>query len=64
MVARPIHICSPSELDIADHDFSAKSVMWTGQMQSEMDQLVALTKQTIAESRRLVTEIDRLLARR
>lgn len=64
MVARPIHISSPSELDIADHNFPAKCVVWTDQMRFEMDELLVLTKHTIAESRTLIAEIDRVLARR
>jgi|GraSoiStandDraft_5_1057265.scaffolds.fasta_scaffold124391_2 hypothetical protein len=64
MVARPIHISSPSELDIADHNFPAKCIAWTDQIRFELDDLLVLTKQTIAESRTLMAEIDRMLARR
>jgi hypothetical protein len=49
----------PSELDIRDPNFPAKCMAMTGQMRSEMNELVARTKATIAETRTLMTEIDR-----
>jgi hypothetical protein len=64
MVARPIHISSPSEFDITDRNFPAKCIAWTDQIRYELDDLLALTKQTIAESRTLMAQIDRMLARR
>ncbi len=52
------------ELDIADRNFPTKYVAWTDQIRFEMDGLLALTKQTISESRTLMAEIDLMLARR
>jgi hypothetical protein len=54
----------PSELDIRDHSFPSRCMAMTDQMRSEMNELVALTKATLAESRTLMTEIDCMLARR
>jgi hypothetical protein len=53
-----------SELDIGDPNFPAKCMAWTAQTRSEIDELVILAKGTIATSRTLLAEIDRVLARR
>jgi hypothetical protein len=64
MVARPIHIHSPSQIDFLDPNFPTHSMAWTHQIRSEMEETVALTKVTIAETRVLIKKADRLLARK
>ena len=49
-------------LDTRDPDFPRQAQAWAGEVQGEIAQLVAQTKSTIAESRTLVAEIDRILA--
>ena len=63
MLTRPAHIL-PSELDIRDPGLCAQRGAWTGQMQCEMTELVARAKATIATSRELLKELDRVLASR
>jgi NAD+--asparagine ADP-ribosyltransferase len=58
MLTRPARIL-PSERDIRD---SAQCAAWTNQMKSEMAELIGRTKATIARSRALMKELDRLLA--
>jgi hypothetical protein len=58
MLARPARML-PSERDIRD---PAQCAAWTNQMTSEMAELVGRTKVTIARSRDLLKELDRLLA--
>jgi hypothetical protein len=53
-----------TDLDISDPFFTDKCEVWTRQMRSEMAELVATTRHTIAESRRLMAEVDRLIASR
>jgi hypothetical protein len=63
MATRPSYIL-PSELDARGPDFHAKYVVWRAQMRSEIKETVALTKVTIAGTRVLMAEADRLLGRR
>ena len=63
MLTRPSYIL-PSQLDICDPDFPAQCQRWTAQMRSEMQETITVTKQTLAESRTLMAEIDRVLARK
>ena len=62
MVSRPSHIL-PADLDARDADFAARCMAWRREIRGEMDDLVAHTKQTITESRDLLDNTDRLLAR-
>jgi|SwirhirootsSR3_FD_contig_31_851380_length_360_multi_1_in_0_out_0_1 hypothetical protein len=63
MLTRPSHI-QPTQLDISHPNFPAQSLEWTGRMQREMQETIALTRKTLAESRTAMAEIDRLLARK
>jgi hypothetical protein len=62
MLARPARILSPPDID--DPDFQALCAAWTGQMRHEMQETIATTWDTIAKSRALMAEIDRMLALR
>jgi hypothetical protein len=64
MVSRPIHIFSPSELDIVGSHFRAQCLAWMDQVRLEMKETIGLTKKTIVQSRALMVEADRMLARR
>jgi hypothetical protein len=57
-------VSRPANLDIRDSDFPEKCLLWTHQLQSDMDELIAGTRATLAESRALLQEVDRLLALR
>jgi len=59
VVTRPPTITS--ELDIRD---SAQRAAWEDQIRSEIKETVDLTRVTITQSRTLLAEIDRVLARR
>ena len=63
MTVRPSYIFL-SELDISDPNFPAKCMAWTVQTRSEVDELVALGRASIATSKTLLAETDRLLTRR
>lgn len=60
MLARPPHILSPP--DVWDPDFPAKCQAWTRQKRSEMQELLARTERTIAETKALMKEADRIVA--
>ena len=62
MLTRPSHILVPPNAD--DPDFAARSAAWTSQMRSEMQETIALTKQTLTNSRALMNQIDRVLSRK
>jgi hypothetical protein len=55
---------SPAGLDIRDPDFPRKCVAWQNQQHSEIADLIARTKETLAVSRALMQEADLLLALR
>ena len=61
MLTRPTRIPPP---DIDDPDFGALCRMWTRQMRSEMQETIAVTMHTLAQSRALMAEVDRVLARK
>ena len=61
MMTRPPYIMA-SELDIRDPKFPAQCLAWTGQMRSEMNDLVMMTERTIATSKAVIKKTDRLLA--
>jgi len=60
MLTRPTRILSPP--DISDPDFPALCAAWATQMRSEMQETIALTRRTVAESRALMEEVDRVVA--
>ena len=60
MLTRPSHILVPP--DIWDPKFPDQCAVWTAQMISEMRTTIALTRQTVAESRALLEAVDRVLA--
>jgi hypothetical protein len=62
MLARHQYILSPP--DITDPSFPALCAIWTRQMRSEMQETIALTRKTLAESRALMAEVDRIIARK
>lgn len=53
----------PSKLDIRDPAFPARCMAMTDQMRVEMGELIVLTRKHIDESRVLMAQADRLLAR-
>ena len=55
---------APVDLDVRDPDFARKYFLWAHQLQCEVVELVAGSKETLAESRTLMLEADRLLALR
>ena len=57
MVTRPL-----PHLDVWDPGFAAGCRAWTNQIRSEILETVALTRRTIAESKALIEEADRVLA--
>jgi hypothetical protein len=63
MVTRPSHVL-PTELDVRDPNFPRDSMEWTTHMRWEMNELVALAKKSITESRTLIAEADRVLGQR
>ena len=62
MLTRPAYILSPP--DTTDPNFPALCAVWTGQMRSEMQETIGLTRKTLAESRALMAEVDRIIARK
>jgi hypothetical protein len=54
----------PVKLDPHDPDFEGKSRFWAFEAQSQMNELVLRTRETVDESRELVAKIDRLLDRK
>lgn len=54
----------PIDLNIHDPKFPAKCMALTERMRFEMDAIVIQTKTTIADSRTLILQTDRLLLRR
>jgi hypothetical protein len=63
-MADPRAFSCPADLDIRDPDFAGKYLSWTHQLRCDMDELIAGTRATLAESRALLQEADRLLALR
>jgi len=63
MLHHPAHI-SPSELDVCDPNFRGQLAAWTIQIRSEIEEMFVLTNETIATSKALIEETDRLLALR
>ena len=54
----------PADLDTRDPAFARKYFLWARQVQCEVVELVAGSKETLAQSRALLLEADRLLALR
>lgn len=52
----------PLDLNTRDPDFDRKMLAWTFHVQCEMHELVLITKETIAATRRMIAEADRILA--
>lgn len=61
MLARPSYIL-PSQRDPSDPTFPAQSRQWTDQTRCELQETIARTRKTLADSRTLIREIDRALA--
>lgn len=57
-------VSPPANRNIRDSDFPEKCLLSPHQVQSDMDELIAGTRATLAESRALLQEADRLLALR
>lgn len=55
---------SPSELNCDDPQFPQQIAVWVAQAQHDMQLTVVATKKTIYESRALLANVDRVLARR
>jgi hypothetical protein len=53
-----------TELDYRDPDFPRKCLLWMGQTQREIAEVVANTKITLAESQTAMAEANWLIARR
>jgi hypothetical protein len=58
------HSATPSDLDIRDPDFEYAMGLWANQMHSEINALVAATREVIDDSTAMMAEADRILARR
>jgi hypothetical protein len=58
-----VHTSTPLDLDIRDPDFGRKILAWAFQAQCEMHELFLITKGTIAATRIMIAEADRILAR-
>jgi hypothetical protein len=58
-----LHRPSPSELNCDDPEFPAQIAVWAAQARCEMKESVAAAKKGIAESRALLAEADRMLAK-
>jgi hypothetical protein len=54
----------PLGLDPHDPNFERKSRSWAFEAQCQMNELVLRTRETVDESRELVAEVNRLLARK
>lgn len=54
----------PLELDLHDPEFPRKAVAMRLQIQREFQETLIATKKTIADSRELLAEADRILAKR
>lgn len=63
MATRPAYILA-CEVDVRDPRFPAQCMAWTNQMRSEIQEIIALTNGTIATSKALIKQADRLLALR
>jgi hypothetical protein len=56
------HTSKPFDLDICDPDFGQQMLVWALQVQCEMHELVLNTKETIAATKAMIAEVDRMLA--
>ena len=63
-MAGPSSYDSLPNVDIDHPDFSRQHLMWAYRQQSEIRDLIAGTKETLAESWALLAEADRILALR
>ena len=61
-MARPHHHHWLLDLDCGDPDFRGQMLAWAFQAQSEMHETVLITKETIAATRVMIAEADRILA--
>lgn len=55
---------SPCELDTHDANFPRECIAWASQAQFEIAELVIASDATIAASKELMAEVDRVLTRR
>ena len=53
----------PFELDARAPDFARECLAWSSQTQGEIQGLIAATKRVIADTRALMAEADRMIAR-
>jgi hypothetical protein len=60
-MAKP-HSLMPS--DTSDPNFDRKMLAWTFRMQGEMHELIMLSRETIAATKLMIAEADRMLGRR
>lgn len=49
--------------NIRDPDFDRRMLAWAFQVQCEMHELVLTTQETIAATKLMIAEVDRMLAR-
>jgi hypothetical protein len=54
----------PFDIDPRDPDFAREMFSWASETQSEICELLAATRQTLAVSRALMASADRILARK
>lgn len=57
------HQSLPVDFDVHDPDFAKRMLQWAWQVQLDMHRTVAATHETIAISRMLIADADRLLSR-
>ena len=58
---QPVYL---TQLDIRHPDFAHQCLVWASQTHLEIQELVATAKKEIANSRELMAEADRIIARR
>lgn len=58
-----VHTSTPLDLNVHDPNFDRKMLAWAFHVQCEMRELVLITKETVAATKVLIAEADRILAR-
>jgi hypothetical protein len=57
------HPLTPLDFSIHDPHFDRKMLTWAFQVQCEMHETLLITRQTIAATKLMIAEADRMLAR-
>ena len=51
----------PRDLNAHDPDFHERLLAWASQAQCEMRELILITKETIATTKAIIADVDRML---